>query len=183
MRINELARKLEVKAKAILDFLPSIGITDKQSHSSSIGEEIAEKVRQHFAGTPAAVSGGEKEVVTGETAVSAPAPPAALPSKPAAPESAAVRGESPVSAPPPESRPAPTAAGHISGPVASPSVRGEPWPHPRTPLVPRQFSGGGGRTVLRPPIRRTAPQPPPPAGAKMGYCPLPLHHRRRHLPW
>ncbi len=174
MRINELARKLEVKAKAILDFLPTLGITDKQSHSSSVSEEIAEKVRQHLAGTPAAASGGEKEVVTGETAVSAPEPPAALPSKPAALDTVEVGGKSPVSAPSPESRPAPTAAGHIPGPVASPSVRGEPRTPLGTPLVPRQFPAGGARTVLRPPIRRTAPQPLPPAGApKMGTAASP----------
>ena len=165
MRINELARKLEVKAKAILDFLPTIGITDKRSHSSSVSEEIAEKLRQHFAAGAAAAAereaAGKEETATGQAPVSAPEPPAALPSEPAAPDTVEVRGESPVSSPPPESRPAPTAAGAIPGRVAGPSARGEPRP----PLVPRQFPVAGARTVLRPPIRRTAPQPPPPTGA------------------
>ena len=48
MRINELARELEVKARAILDYLPEIGIEDKKSYSDSISQEVAEKVRAHF---------------------------------------------------------------------------------------------------------------------------------------
>src|SRR5919204_533887 len=57
IRINDLARELEVKSKEILEFLPSIGVTDKKTHSSSIEVDEAEKVRQHFAAhrAPAAV--------------------------------------------------------------------------------------------------------------------------------
>jgi len=36
VRINELARELEVKAKAIIDLLPGFGVTEKKTHSSSI---------------------------------------------------------------------------------------------------------------------------------------------------
>ena len=36
IRINDLARELEVKSKEVLDFLPSIGVTEKKTHSSSI---------------------------------------------------------------------------------------------------------------------------------------------------
>ena len=54
MRINELARELEVKARAILDYLAEIGIADKRSHSSSIDEELAEKVKAHFREIPEA---------------------------------------------------------------------------------------------------------------------------------
>ncbi len=48
IRINDLARELEVKSKAILDVLPKVGVTEKKTHSSSITVEEAEKVRQHF---------------------------------------------------------------------------------------------------------------------------------------
>ena len=48
IRINDLARELEVKSKAILDVLPKVGVTEKKTHSSSISVEEAEKVRQHF---------------------------------------------------------------------------------------------------------------------------------------
>src|SRR5438552_2709498 len=49
VRINDLARELEVKSKAVLDYLPSIGVTEKKSHSSSLEHDEADKVRKHFA--------------------------------------------------------------------------------------------------------------------------------------
>ena len=46
VRINELARQLEVKAEAIVNLLPGLGLTEKKTHSSRIPIEIAEKVRE-----------------------------------------------------------------------------------------------------------------------------------------
>src|SRR5579864_1454798 len=51
IRINDLARELEVKSKAILDVLEEVGVTEKKTHSSSLEEHEAEKVRVHFRGT------------------------------------------------------------------------------------------------------------------------------------
>src|SRR5437763_7785139 len=48
IRINDLARELEVKSKAILDVLPEIGVTEKKTHSSSLEDHEAVKVRAHF---------------------------------------------------------------------------------------------------------------------------------------
>ncbi len=48
IRINDLARELEVKAKVILDILPEVGVTEKKTHSSSIEEDEAVRVRKHF---------------------------------------------------------------------------------------------------------------------------------------
>ena len=48
VRINDLARELEVKSKAILDALSKVGVTEKKTHSSSIEEHEAEKVRLHI---------------------------------------------------------------------------------------------------------------------------------------
>ena len=48
VRINDLARELEVKSKAILDVLPAIGVTEKKTHSSSVEDHEAEKLRAHF---------------------------------------------------------------------------------------------------------------------------------------
>ena len=48
IRINELARELEIKAKVLIDYLPEIGVTEKKTHSSSIDLEHAELVRKHF---------------------------------------------------------------------------------------------------------------------------------------
>ena len=54
IRINELARELEVKAKVILDYLPEVGVREKKTHSSSIDVDAAEKVRAHFRAQQAA---------------------------------------------------------------------------------------------------------------------------------
>src|SRR5579872_899868 len=48
IRINDLARELEVKSKAILDALPEVGVTEKKTHSSSVEEHEAEKVRAYL---------------------------------------------------------------------------------------------------------------------------------------
>src|SRR5579885_785414 len=50
VRINDLARELEVKSKAILDTLPLVGVTEKKTHSSSIEDHEADKVRAHIRG-------------------------------------------------------------------------------------------------------------------------------------
>ena len=49
IRINDLARELEVKSKEILDVLPKVGITEKKTHSSSIEVDEAERVKKYFA--------------------------------------------------------------------------------------------------------------------------------------
>src|SRR5271156_5179547 len=48
VRINDLARELEVKSRAILDSLTAVGVTEKKTHSSSLEADEAERVRQHF---------------------------------------------------------------------------------------------------------------------------------------
>jgi len=48
MRINELAKELEVKAKVIIDALPELGIADKRTHSSSVEPDEVTKIKKHF---------------------------------------------------------------------------------------------------------------------------------------
>jgi len=48
VRINDLARELEVKSKSILDALTAVGVAEKKTHSSSIEVDEAEKVRQYI---------------------------------------------------------------------------------------------------------------------------------------
>src|SRR5664279_1837924 len=48
IRINDLARELEVKSKQILDVLIKVGVTEKKTHSSSVEADEAEKVRKYF---------------------------------------------------------------------------------------------------------------------------------------
>ena len=58
IRINDLARELEVKSKAILDVLTEVGVTEKKTHSSSLEADEAERVRKKL-GVPG--GGGQKE--------------------------------------------------------------------------------------------------------------------------
>jgi translation initiation factor IF-2 len=50
VRINDLARELEVKSKSILDALTAVGVAEKKTHSSSIDEDEAVKVREYIKG-------------------------------------------------------------------------------------------------------------------------------------
>jgi len=61
IRINDLARELEVKSKQIFDVLIKVGVTEKKTHSSSVEEDEAEKVRKYFHET----SGSHKSHRTG----------------------------------------------------------------------------------------------------------------------
>lgn len=47
IRINDLARELEIKSREILEVLPKVGVTEKKTHSSSIEEDEAERVRRY----------------------------------------------------------------------------------------------------------------------------------------
>jgi len=62
VRINELARELEVKAKAIIDLLPGFGVSEKKTHSSSIPVDVAEKVRRTIQGQAEADAAAEAAV-------------------------------------------------------------------------------------------------------------------------
>jgi translation initiation factor IF-2 len=82
IRINELARELEVKSRAILDCLPEIGITEKKSHSSSLDDVVADKVRAYFRG---AAGNGASAAPAAKPPEPAPAEEQPAPSKPEEP--------------------------------------------------------------------------------------------------
>src|ERR1035438_157981 len=83
IRINELARELEVKAHEILDRLPELGVTEKKTHSSSIDEDVAIKLRRLYGfdtpaeteaeGEPAEESAAQTETMETAEAPAAPA--------------------------------------------------------------------------------------------------------------
>src|SRR5712672_2063949 len=134
VRINELARELEVKAKAIIDLLAGYGVTEKKTHSSSIPVDVAEKVRKHIQGVADAEAAEEAKAKADKdsrdaaakaarmrpaAAPAAPAP-AVVPPKPAAPAPAPVAAEP---AAPKPAAPAPAAAPAASTPaVATPAA-------------------------------------------------------------
>ena len=72
IRINELARELEVKSNVVIEYLAELGIPDKKSHSSALDDEQADKVRAHFR------AGGESATEKVEEAPAAPTPPAPI---------------------------------------------------------------------------------------------------------
>ncbi len=52
IRINELARQLEVKSREVIDKLQELGIAEKVTHSSSIDEDMAEQSAALLCGRP-----------------------------------------------------------------------------------------------------------------------------------
>src|ERR1700691_1549386 len=48
VRINDLAKELEVKSRAILDILSELGVPAGKTHSSSLEGDEADRVRAHF---------------------------------------------------------------------------------------------------------------------------------------
>ena len=141
IRINELARELEVKAKAIIDYLPEAGVIEKKTHSSSIDVEAAERVRKHFHDAAEEEAAAEQKAVAEKAAKEAAARAARL--KPA------------VVAPPPA--PPVAAAPHV--PAASVPAPAVVPPAPALPVAPKAAPA----PVV---TAKTAPPPPPPAPAK-----------------
>ena len=53
IRINELARELEVKPGVIIEMLPELGVQEKKTHSSSVDEDVALELRNRLLGPDA----------------------------------------------------------------------------------------------------------------------------------
>ena len=68
VRINDLARELEVKSKSILDALTAVGVTEPKTHSSSIEAAEAEKVRNYLSGKRGSGSSASKPPVEAKPA-------------------------------------------------------------------------------------------------------------------
>ena len=133
IRINELARELEVKASSILELLPEAGVKEKKTHSSSVEVEAAEKIR--------------KLILTEAKSAE----------KAKAPANAAAQPKKAPAAPAPEAKPAaeakPKAAPAITPGGAKPSIPSGRGGAPLRPPV----------RVLRPPLKQgaaTAAKPP-----------------------
>ena len=61
IRINELARELEVKPGVILEMLPALGVQEKKTHSSSVDEDIALELRRRLTGSEPPSHDGDGE--------------------------------------------------------------------------------------------------------------------------
>src|SRR5712692_5367457 len=172
IRINELARELEVKAKAIIDYLPEAGVTEKKTHSSSIELDAAEKVRKHFHEVADAEAAAERAAAAAEKAAKeaaikaararSAAPPAAKPSAaaPAAGPGIAAPGKPvPAGTPaaakpavvPPAGKPAP-ATGHPPVPAAAKPAPAAASGIPRHATSPAPSSGAAATRPASPPV-------------------------------
>jgi translation initiation factor IF-2 len=179
IRINELARDLEVKAKAILDYLPEAGVTEKKTHSSSIDLAAAEKVRAHFRKLAEEEAAAEAKAQAEKVAKEAAAKAARLrPAAPAVPPQSAAATRAPVPAAtastptgiaPPAAKPsAPVApAAKTPGPgVAKPAA-----PAP-TPVRPAATPATSSAPAAAPPTPAAA-APPKPSPAPPSVVPRP----------
>jgi translation initiation factor IF-2 len=197
IRINELARDLEVKAKAIIDYLPEIGVTEKKTHSSSIEVAAAEKVKKHFQQLADAEVAAEKAAVAEKAAKEAAAKaarmrPAAPAAKPGAPAVAAAPAAAPVI---PGAKPAVPAAGApaavqpAAGAVpgkpliqrpAAPAPPAAPGTTPAVPTKPAVPAAPPAPIAAKPAAPGSAPvagKPPvAPAGPQRG---MPLHQQAK----
>jgi len=160
VRINELARELEVKAKAIIDLLPGYGVTEKKTHSSSIPVDVAEKVRKKILGAAEAEAQAEAAAKAEKEAKEAAAKAARM--RPAAPVAHA-----PAPAAPPAAKPVPPAAPAV--PVAKPAAPPATVPA-AAPVAPKPSAPAppAPAPVARPaapaPVAPTPIRPAPPAG-------------------
>src|ERR1700683_2573774 len=165
VRINELARELEIKAKVLIEYLPEIGVTEKKTHSSSIDNSHAELVRKHFLGLAAQEAAAEAEKTKAATAKSKPSRPAVA----AQPAAARPTPAAPAAAPaaPVASRPAAVApAGTPARPAtASAPASGPTSAHQAPKATPAAAKPGVAPTGAPPAARPMRPGVPPPCGS------------------
>src|SRR5580698_9220342 len=147
IRINELARELEVKPNVILETLAELGIADKKTHSSSLDDDVALQVRQRVTGESGGGTAPEISRHRESTEESAPAPEPVRAQpflKPAAPkgESPAAETSTKETAPAKTAEEAPTAPVRLAPPLRPPLSTGQsfsppsiPLPHPAPPRV------------------------------------------------
>ncbi len=157
VRINDLARELEVKSEEILDLLPKVGVTEKKTHSSSIEPGEAEKVRRHFSAQAETASSakearaarpapGEIKTKIDLSKISKPGDVLKAITKQTTPPPAAPRAVAPAAAKPaataiPTEKPAkpatPAAAAPAAAKPAAPAAAGAaPIPAARPPAAP-----------------------------------------------
>src|SRR5580704_6211165 len=157
IRINELARQLEIPSHMILEMLPELGVTEKKTHSSSIDEPVAELVRKRVQG-PGESSSQPIDYST-QVAVAEPEPVEEHYHAPvAAPEQPAIAAKS-----------APSPAAETTAAPPSDGVSVTPAEEPRkiAPLRPPLSSGAS--SPIHPPLRTGAiPARPVPAAPRPG---------------
>src|SRR5579884_941921 len=158
IRINELARQLEIPSHEILEMLPELGVSEKKTHSSSIDDDVADKIRRRVGGSVAVAEHPDEEE---SPAASAEQDGNRFVSEPAPVEPAA-EAETPEDAPATPTPPPSSAAALPSQPApeaAAPAASEEPARPRPTPLRPPLVGGG---PPVSPPLLTTIPAKPVP---------------------
>src|SRR4051812_45783658 len=178
IRINDLARELEVKSKAILDVLTQVGVTEKKTHSSSISVDEAEKVKAHFrhgggegaSKSASRRSSGEDELKPkfdfshiakpGDAlkAILQKQTTPAAPPKPAAPVAAKPASPAPVAAKPAPPAPAPVAPAKPAAPAAEVPAAPKVTAAPPAPVASAPVSEPEIEQPVAPPESETEPE-------------------------
>ncbi len=167
VRINDLARELEVKSRSILDALTAVGVAEKKTHSSSIEEDEAEKVRGYLTGG-GRPSGGSRYAHSNQ--------PARIDLSKAAKPGDALKAilerkqaEAAAKAAPPPQRPAVVVAASSTPAPVVPQVAGRPVIAVQPPRPPVIASPAPPRAAVPP--SPVVPPPAPPAPRRI--VPLP----------
>ncbi len=178
IRINDLARELEVKSKEILDVLLKVGVTEKKTHSSSIEVDQAERVKKYYqehepsAGRSARVAPAADEFKPkidlshiskpGDVlkAITQRAAQPAAPPRPVAPPSQAVPTRTTVA--PPSAIPAKPASPLSATAATPPATPVEAKPAPRF-ITPQSVARPPAAVIMRP--KPPAPPAAPPVHA------------------
>ena len=181
IRINDLARELEVKSREILDSLTVVGITEKKTHSSSLEDHEADLVRKHLRGRSESTSSSAKasrsasvdEGIKTKIDLSNISRPGdvlrAITQQKGAAETPAPRAvvKPPVSAPAAETKAEAPVASGSGAPKAMP-----PKPATPAPPAPRMVTPASVAATYRPPsvvvIPPKTPAPPPAAAPPAG---------------
>lgn len=137
MRINELARELEVKPGVILDLLPELGVEDKKTHSSTIEPELAEIVRERLSGQGGSNDRGSAAAEPPSGKLEAVAAPGSAPEAEQAAKVASATSGSPVSVPEERERTL-----KASPPLAAPRTVSPPTVTAPLPEASRGTAGG-----------------------------------------
>jgi len=180
IRINELARELEVKPGVILDMLPDLGVQEKKTHSSSIDEDVALELRRRLLGEGSVRTEEERQIQTAPTGIRESRPESEPPGPAAAPPPEIPEAPAAVAAPPaqvvetPEAPPAPLTSATPETPATLAATAEADRPAPIfKPLRPPLTSGGAIHPPLAPPTGQPTAHGPVNRNISIPARPLP----------
>jgi translation initiation factor IF-2 len=200
IRINDLARELEVKSKAILDVLAEVGVTEKKTHSSSLEDHEADKVRAVLQGSGNGQSAKSSRAARPDTDsvkpkidlshISKPGDvlkailakqqgtataPSAPPQRPVAPPAQEAKPAAPAVKPPAPSAPAASAPPRVIAPAApqKPAVPAATTPPVSAPAAPPAARTPSAPAASSAPPAAQSQAPSTPAQAQRPAAPAP----------